>query len=75
MCFEVKHHEFKRLAANLGNFTNLPYSLAKVIKKVYVTVFKPQRTISHRLVRKELRQDQVIFTNLIFIVCSLDFRT
>ena len=29
MCFEAKHHEFKRLAVYLGNFTNLPYSLAK----------------------------------------------
>ena len=29
MRFEAKHHEFKRLAAHLGNFTNLPYSLAK----------------------------------------------
>ena len=29
MRFEAKHHEFKRLAAHLGNYTNLPYSLAK----------------------------------------------
>lgn len=29
MRFEAKHREFKRLAAHLGNFTNLPYTLAK----------------------------------------------
>lgn len=29
MRFEAKHHEFKRLAANLGNFTNLAYTLAR----------------------------------------------
>ena len=29
MRLEAKHHKFKRLAAQLGNFTNLPYSLAK----------------------------------------------
>ena len=29
MRFEAKHHKFKRFAANLGNFTNLPYTIAK----------------------------------------------
>ena len=27
MRFQAKHQEFKRLTAQLGNFTNLPYSL------------------------------------------------
>ena len=33
MHFEVKHHEFKRLATHLGNFLNLPHTLAKCHQK------------------------------------------
>ena len=28
MCFEAKHQYFKRLAASMGNYINLEYSLA-----------------------------------------------